>query len=86
MEKPDYHGVRDEIIRLHIEKAFTEKIELKACVCGVVPHEKFWSDTAYFVGCPRCRRQTKEYRHLYEAKQAWNKMISEEGERNERSN
>ena len=81
MEKPDYHGARDEITRSHIESAFTEKIKLKACVCGVVPHEMFRSDTAHFVGCPRCRRQTKEYRHLYEAKQAWNKMMSEEAEK-----
>ena len=70
--KPDYKGSRDEIVRLTIENCFTMAIALKKC-CGVKPDEMFRSTTEYFVKCPECGKSTKMYKHLYEAKQAWNR-------------
>ena len=71
--KPDYQGSRDEIVRDSIEDRFTEQIHLFACSCGESPIEMFRSCHEYFVRCPKCKTQTKMYKHLYEAKQAWNK-------------
>ncbi len=72
--KPNYNGIRDEIIRLHIEREFEEKNVLQRCECGKKPVTKFRSCKEYFVVC-ECGIKTKYYRHLYEAKQAWNSGI-----------
>lgn len=76
-DKPDYGNTRDEIIRATIERKYEKKIRLKKC-CGFEPVIKFQSCTEYFVQCQVCRSKTKYYRHIYEAKQAWNR-----GERKE---
>ena len=73
-DKPDYHGSGDEIVRLTIENRYNLSIQLKKC-CGVKPKEMFRGCTEYFVKCPKCGRQTKMFRHLYEAKHRWNKDI-----------
>lgn len=71
--EPDYHGSHDEIVRMSIEDRFTGNINLFKCECGSEPIEMFKSCHDYFVKCPTCRRQTKMFRFLYKAKQAWNK-------------
>ena len=70
--EPNYQGSRDEIVRLHIENDFQQRIPLIEC-CGLHPQEKFKSCHEYFIICPVCGKHTKCYRHLYQAKQAWNK-------------
>lgn len=70
--KPDYHGSNDEIIRYSIENRFTNAIQMFKC-CDEVPKEMFRSCHEYFVKCPVCGRRTKMFKHLYEAKQAWNR-------------
>ena len=74
MQRPDYKGSRDEIVRMDIEAAFTRSIQLKKC-CEEKPKELFRSNHDYFIKCQKCGRQTRKYRHLYEAKQAWNEEI-----------
>ena len=69
---PDYEGSRDEIVRYSIENRYTNRINLIRC-CSVDPAEMFRSSTEYFVRCKQCGKQTKTFRHLYEAKQAWNR-------------
>lgn len=69
---PDYEGSRDEIVRYSIENRFTNSINLIRC-CNVDPQELFRSSTEYFVRCKQCGKQTKTFKHLYEAKQAWNR-------------
>ena len=69
--KPDYSGSLDEIVRYSIEKAFTEMIPLDEC--HGKPKEMFRSSHEYFIKCPVCSMHTKYHRHLYEAKQAWNR-------------
>ena len=69
--KPDYLGSQDEIVRYSIENRFTLMIPLQKC-CGRDPEECFKSSHEYFVRCPICKSHTDCYRHLYEAKQAWN--------------
>lgn len=77
--KPDYRGSRDEIVRADIENKFTRSITLLSC-CGNAPKEYFVSCTDYYVRCPKCKKRTRTYRHLYEAKQAWNrKEFEKEG-------
>lgn len=70
-ETPEYNGTRDEILRLHIEREFERKIHLKKCD-ETEPRAMFRSCTEFFIICPVCKKQTKFYKHLYEAKQAWN--------------
>ena len=70
--KPDYNGATDEITRLDIERKFTNAIKLNRC-CQSRPHEMFKSCREYYIMCPACRKITKAHRHLYEAKQAWNR-------------
>ena len=70
--KPDYKGSRDEIVRLHIESEFERKITKRLC-CGSQPWEMFKSCHDYFIKCGHCGVRTKTYRHLYQAKQAWNR-------------
>lgn len=73
--KPDYHGETDEIIRLSIETRFELAIEKTKC-CGFTPLTKFLGCHEFFVICPTCGRRTKYYKHAYEAKQAWNRMLA----------
>ena len=75
-DKPDYQGSRDEVVRYSIENRYTMNIRLKKC-CGVQPKEMFRSYTEYFVKCPKCGRQTKMFKHLYEAKHKWNRIMKE---------
>ena len=77
---PDYKGSGDEIIRAHIESQFEEMIILNEC-CGQKPLEYFKSCKEYFIKCPICQRRTRYFKHLYQAKQAWNKGESENVER-----
>ena len=70
--KPNYGESRDEIVRAHIEYEFQKMVPLSTC-CGKTPQEMFRSCHEYFVKCSICGRRTKYFRHLYEAKQAWNK-------------
>lgn len=70
--KPDYQGHKDECVRHTIENCFTMAISLKKC-CKAIPGERFRSSTEFFVVCPKCGKATKMYKHLYEAKQAWNR-------------
>lgn len=70
--KPDYHGSRDEIVRYSIEKRYTTRIRTKKC-CGIKPKEWFKSDSEWYLKCEECGRKTKDYKHLYEAKHAWNR-------------
>ena len=65
-------GSKDEIVRYSIENRFTNSINLIRC-CSVDPEEMFRSSTEYFVRCKQCGKQTKTFRYLYEAKQAWNR-------------
>jgi len=69
--RPDYHGSKDEIVRYSIEDRFTDSIQTYEC-CGEMPKEMFRSCHEYFIKCLVCGRKTKMFRHLYEAKQAWN--------------
>jgi hypothetical protein len=75
----DYYGKpetsKDEIIRYSLEKRFEEKIHLVECKCGAIPKKWFRSCKEYFIKCPVCGKQTKTYRHLYEADQMWNKGV-----------
>ena len=72
--KPDYQGKRDEIVRYSIEREFTAKIKLKECsFCKIPPKEMFRSCREYFVLCPKCSKRTVMLKHLYEAKQEWNR-------------
>lgn len=71
--KPDYQGKTDEITRMSIENRFENQIQLNKC-CGILPDQMFKSCRDYFVRCPVCGKTTKLYRHMYEAKQAWNFM------------
>lgn len=68
---PDYDS-KDEIVRYSIENRFTNSINLIRC-CSMDPREMFRSSTEYFVRCKQCGKQTKTFKHLYEAKQAWNR-------------
>ena len=70
--KPDYQGHKDECARYTIENCFTMAISLKKC-CKAILKEMFRSSTEFFVVCPKCGKATKMYKHLYEAKQAWNR-------------
>ena len=73
--KPDYQGKTDEILRASIEHDFERQITLANCSCGQEPTPKFFSCKDYFIQCNNCGKKTKTYRHLYEAKQAWNKGL-----------
>ena len=75
IKHPDYGGERDEIIRDHIEREFEDSIVLDKCTCGSSPKEMFKSCRDYFVMCDKCKRKTSFYRHMYEAKQAWNMEV-----------
>lgn len=70
--KPNYNGSRDECVRFTIEARFTEMIGLDEC-CESEPKPYCRSCHEYFVECPVCKKRTKYYKHLYEAKQAWNR-------------
>ena len=70
--KPDYHGRRDEIIRLHEELQLQNRIQLVTC-CGKVPALMFRDVNTHWVRCLECGRQTANYRHTYQAMQAWNR-------------
>ena len=70
-ERPDYHGATDEIVRYSIDQKFADSMELAWC-CGSEPYEMFKSANQYYIMCPTCGRHTNTYKHLYEAKQAWN--------------
>lgn len=70
--KPDYGNNKDEIVRLCIEDKFERAITLYKC-CNVEPKGMFRSCKEYFVRCPICNTRTRYFRHLYEAKQAWNR-------------
>ena len=76
IKHPDYHGSRDEIVRLSTEARFERRIKLAKC-CGAVPKMMFRSDTEFFVKCSICQKRTKYYKHLYEAKQVWNAAMKE---------
>ena len=65
-------GSKDEIVRYSIEHRFTEQIPLDEC-CGTIPTELFVSCKEYFIRCRFCGKQTKIHKHLYEARQAWNR-------------
>ena len=78
MKRPNYRGIKDEIVRLHIETDFEIKIPLSRCKCGAKPKPKFKSCHDYFIECPSCGAKTRMYRHLYEAKQIWNETIRKE--------
>lgn len=69
---PDFHGSRDEIVRYSIEQDFENRITLIGC-CHKRPVEMFKSSSEYFVRCKECGKQTRTYKHMYEAKQAWNR-------------
>ena len=73
--RPDFYGERDEIVRLHIETQFEMQIALVKCSCGCDPKPMFKSDKDYFIECHNCSCRTGMYRHLYEAKQAWNRGL-----------
>jgi hypothetical protein len=69
--KPAYSS-KDEIIRATEESYFENLIDLDYC-CGVEPGRWTRSCKEYFLICPVCKKQTKTYRHLYQAMQAWNR-------------
>lgn len=70
--KPNYMGITDEIYRYSIELDFERKIPLDKC-CNKKPTEMFRSCHEYFIKCKVCGKMTKMFRHMYEAKQAWNR-------------
>ena len=76
--KPDYQGSQDENRRYSIEVDFEREINLQKCSCGSEPEKRFISSSEYFVKCPNCNKQTKYFKHMYEAMQSWNKGIIEQ--------